>query len=172
MDCTSGKKIFRGMLWIILILIIVLSSGFSFDSEIPANDNNDNHLSDKKAISNQTATEKGHKVIVFYFHGNLRCYTCNLIEQLTKEAVKEGFGDEIKKGIIEMKVVNVQDPANNHYIKDYQLYTKSVIISDMIQGKEQKWKNLQMVWELTRKNAAFKAYVQKEVREYLEGKQS
>ena len=172
MDCTGSKRILRGMLWIILMLIVALPWGFSFGSEIPAKDNNDNHLSGKKAINNQAVTEKDHKIIVFYFHKNIRCYTCNRIEQLTKEAVEERFGDEIKKGLREVKVLNVEEPTNNHYIKDYRLYTKSVIVSDMTEGKEQRWKNLQRVWELTCKDAAFKEYVQKEVREYLEGKQS
>lgn len=172
MGCTGGKRIFREMQGIILVAIIVLSWGFSFGSDISARKKNDNHLSDKKAISDQATDEKGHKIIVFYFHGNVRCYTCNLIEKLTKEAVKEGFGDEIKKGLIEIKVVNVQDPENNHYIRDYRLYSKSVIVSDTTEGKEQRWKNLQKVWELTRKDAEFKEYVQKEVREYLTGKRS
>jgi hypothetical protein len=71
-----------------------------------------------------------------------------------------------------MKAVNVQEPRNNHFIKDYRLYTKSVIVSDILKGKEARWKNLQRVWELVRKDKAFKGYVQKEVEEYLQGKQS
>ena len=172
MDCIGSKRIFREMLWIILISIIALPWGFSFGSEISTKENNDNRVSDKKAINNQAATEKDRKIIVFYFHGTARCRTCNLIEKLTKEAVKERFGDEIRRGLIEMKVVDVQKPENNHYISDYQLYTKTVIVSDMIEGKEHRWKNLQRIWELTYKDAAFKEYVQKEVGAYLEGKQS
>jgi hypothetical protein len=172
MGCIDGNRIFRGMQGIILIAIIALSWGFSFGSELSAKENNDNHFSDKKAVSDQAMGEKNHKVIVFYFHGTVRCRTCNLIEKLTKEAVKEGFGDEVKKGLIEIKVVNVQDPKNNRYITSYRLYTKTVIVSDTIGGKEQRWKNLQRIWELTYNDTAFKEYIQKEVREYLKGKRS
>ena len=172
MGCINGKRIFKGMQGIILIAMIALSWGLSFGSEVSVKENNDNHIPDKKAVSDQATAETGHKVIVFYFHGTVRCHTCNLIEKLTREAVREGFEDEIEKGLIEMKAVNVQDPENSRYITSYRLYTKTVIVSDTIGGKEQRWKNLQRVWELTYNDAAFKKYIQKEVREYLKDKRS
>lgn len=73
---------------------------------------------------------------------------------------------------IEFKSINVDLPANSHYVKDYKLYTKSVIVSDMVQGKEQRWKNLQKVWELLHSEKEFKAYVKRETAAYLQGKHS
>ena len=172
MFCSKSNKELRGKLRLILISIIVLSWGFSLSHEISAKENNNTPTSDKKAIDNQTVAKEDQKIIVFYFHGNVRCRTCNLIEKLTKEAVKEGFVDEIKKGLIQVKVVNVQNPENSHYISNYSLYTKTVIVSDTIGGKEQRWKNLQRIWELTYDDAAFKEYIQKEIREYLKRIQS
>ena len=172
MVCSKSKKKLTGKLWLTLISIIVLSWGFYFTPEVSAKENNNIPSPDKKTIDNQAVAKEDHKIIVFYFHGNVRCRTCNLIEKLTKEAVKEGFGDEIKKGLIEVKVVNVQNPENNRYISNYQLYTKTVIVSDTIGGNEQRWKNLQRIWELTYNDKTFKEYIQKEVREYLKGIQS
>jgi hypothetical protein len=57
-------------------------------------------------------------------------------------------------------------------VKDYKLFTKSVIVADMVQGKEQRWKNLPRVWELLRNEADFKAYVKNETAAYLRGKNS
>ena len=39
-------------------------------------------------------------------------------------------------------MVNVDEPANEHFIKDYQLYSKSIVIVKMQDGKELKWENL------------------------------
>jgi thiol-disulfide isomerase/thioredoxin len=150
----------------------MLTREASWSAETSLKINADTDVSRKKVKDNQTSDNKDRKVIIFYFYGNVRCFTCKRIERLTKEAVKEEFGKEMKNGVVEIKAINVQEPSNKHFIKDYRLYTKSVIVSDLIQGKEERWKNLQRVWELVRNDEAFKRYVQKEVKEYLQGKQS
>ena len=111
-----------------------------------------------------------HVIKVYYFHTTVRCYSCNKIERLTREAVNEGFGDELARGLVRVEVLNVDEPNNKHFVIDYQLFTKSVIISDMSGNKAQRWKNLQKVWELLRDENAFKAYVQKELKKYLSEK--
>ncbi|GAB6269431.1 MAG: nitrophenyl compound nitroreductase subunit ArsF family protein [Smithella sp.] len=120
----------------------------------------------------QPPTQVTDKVIVYYFHGNYRCPSCMTIERYTRESVEVTFAKELKSGQIEFKSINVDLPANSHYVKDYKLYTKSVIISDVIQGQEQRWKNLQKVWELLRNEKDFKAYVKRETAAYLQGKHS
>jgi len=172
MDCIKNNKFAVGILCMATISFVMLTRESSWSTETSSKNSSSKYVSAKKVKNNQRYDKKDHKVIVFYFYGNVRCYTCKRIERLTKEAVKEGFGEEMKNGVVEMKAVNVQEPRNNHFIKDYRLYTKSVIVSDLKQGKEERWKNLQRVWELVRNDEAFKKYVQKEVKEYLEGKQS
>jgi len=74
----------------------------------------------------------------------------------------------VKEGKVVWRLVNLDEPANQHYIEDYQLYSKSVIVSDVRDGEEVRWKNLVKVWQLTNDKAAFISYVQEEVRDYLE----
>ncbi len=117
-------------------------------------------------------TQETDKVIVYYFHGNYRCSSCMTIERYTRESVEATFAKELKNGQIEFRSINVDLPANNHYVQDYKLFTKSVIVSDVVQGKERRWKNLQKVWELLRNEADFKAYVKNETAAYLQEKRS
>jgi len=42
-----------------------------------------------------------------------------------------------------------------------------MIISDIVNGKEKQWKNLQKVWELIHNEQAFKEYIRREVSAYL-----
>ncbi len=123
--------------------------------------------------SNAEQTDVSEQLIkVYYLHTTVRCYSCNKIERLTREAVNEAFGKEIARGLIKVEVLNVDDPENKHFIQDYQLFTKSVIVSHVSGSKEQRWKNLQKVWELLGDERAFKAYVQKEVQAYLPEKRA
>jgi hypothetical protein len=129
---------------------------------------------EKAAAASDTAVTKAtvtdaRKLVVYYFHTTFRCHSCNLIESLTKQAVEAGFGEQVKTGRVEMKVINIETPGNEHFAEDYKLYTKSVILSDLKNGKEATWKNLDKVWTLLRDQGAFIDYIQKEIKTNLQG---
>lgn len=109
------------------------------------------------------------KLVVYYLHGTFRCQSCNTIERLTKIAVETGFKEQLKNGRVEIRVINVEEKGNEHFVNDYKLYTKSVILSDLKNGKEGKWKNLDQVWTLLHDEGKFIEYIQKEVKSFLEG---
>ena len=113
-------------------------------------------------------TDRDHVVRVYYFHGNARCVSCRKIEALAGESVRAAFADEMKQGKVEWLVVNVEEPANKHFIQDYKLYTKSLVVVDLVEGTQVRWKNLERIWELLREDEAFRQYVQGEVTSYLE----
>lgn len=112
--------------------------------------------------------QKAHQVIAYYFHSTLRCTTCFTMEQFTKEAVTAGFPDELENGQLVLKIVNIDDEGNEHFVKDYQLQTKSVVIVDMKDGAQLRWKNLENIWNLVDDKKAFIQYIQDETRSYLE----
>jgi len=114
------------------------------------------------------STEVTDKVIAYYFHGNRRCGSCRKIEAYSREAIDSGFAEELKAGKLEWLVINIDKPENKHFVKDYQLYTRSLVISYTENGKQTRWKNLEKVWQLLRNKAAFMKYVQEEVHAYLE----
>jgi hypothetical protein len=118
----------------------------------------------QKSAANQPAA---HKVIAYYFHTNTRCSTCIKIEAYSKEAIEKGFPEEIKNGTLEMRVVNYEHPENRHFMQDYRLVSKSLVLVNMVNGKQTEWTNLKLVWQLTGRKDAFLNYVRKEVRNYL-----
>lgn len=108
-----------------------------------------------------------HRVIrVAYFHATARCVTCRRIEQQAHDAVEGDFAGELAAGEVVWTTVNVDEPENRHFIQDYRLYTKSVIVSELVDGREVRWKNLDQVWQLVRDQEAFSRYVVGEVRAF------
>ncbi|MBU1053166.1 MAG: hypothetical protein KKC46_04965 [Proteobacteria bacterium] len=159
----SGSLIF--CLAVILVFVVVQTACSAEDKTtkgIAESGSTEQNITDGKV--NQA---NSHKIIVYYFHGKNRCYTCKRIEKLTRETVDNYFGNEISAGLVKMEVVNVDEPKNKHFAKEYQLFTKSVIVSDIVNGKEQQWKNLQKVWELVHNEEAFKEYIRNEIKLYL-----
>lgn len=107
------------------------------------------------------------KAIAYYFHGSFRCYTCTNMEKFSREAVETNFKDAMASGKLEFKAVNVEDRGNEHFGDDYKLYTKSLIISLVKDGKEVRYKNLDKIWQLAGNKQKFIDYVTGEVNELM-----
>ncbi len=108
------------------------------------------------------------KVIAYYFHGNYRCASCTKLEKYSRDAIAMYFDKEIKQGLLSFKTVNTDLSENKHFLQDYQLYTKSLVLIAVKNNKTLKWKNLDKTWQhLNNKNDFYK-YVQTETRKFLE----
>lgn len=127
-------------------------------------------------LNTQTASSKtesinlkGSKVVVYYLHNNFRCPNCYKIENYTKEAVNQNFSKELKDGKLVFKVINFDENPNKHYVEDYQLYTKSVVLSKTKDGKQVQWKNLDKIWTLLGDKKKFQEYIKTETTNFLKG---
>jgi len=106
-------------------------------------------------------------VTTYYFHGTFRCPTCHKLEAYAKEAVESNFKDALASGKLSFRIVNVESEGNEQYVKDYQLYTKSVVLSLMKNGKEIRFKNLDKIWEYVPNKDRYENYVRDEVAAFL-----
>ena len=111
----------------------------------------------------------GNKVIAYYFHGNFRCPTCYKLEQYSKEAIDANFKAELASGKLTFKAINTDEKGNKHFVNDYQLYTKSLVISLVKDGKEVKSKNLTKIWDYVGNKQKFFDYVTSEINNFLKG---
>jgi hypothetical protein len=120
-------------------------------------------------VSSSQVAEKSRnaKVIAYYFHGTFRCSTCQTIEKYSKEAIEHYFATELKNGTLEFRPVNVEEAENRHFIQDYQLFTRSLVLSRNQDGKETKWTNLKEVWTHVGDKDKFFQYVKDEVEKFL-----
>jgi hypothetical protein len=107
------------------------------------------------------------KVVATYFYGSVRCTTCRKVESYAREAIEEGFGPQIADGIVEFRTVNVEEPQNRHYIQDYQLVTRSVVVAEEVDGAVARWVRLDQVWALVRHRPLYLNYVQDAVNGYM-----
>jgi hypothetical protein len=110
---------------------------------------------------------KGAHVVAYYLHGTMRCPTCHKLEQYSREAIETNFKDALRSGKLEYRAVNVEDKGNEHYAGDYQIYTKSLILSLVKDGKEIKWKNMDKIWEYVSNKERFIDYVKSGVADLL-----
>jgi hypothetical protein len=106
-------------------------------------------------------------VVVYYFHGNVRCPTCRKFESYSDELMRQEFSQQLEDGRLQWLLINVDEPENKHFVSDYKLYTKSIVVVKNEPGKAPQWKNLDKIWELVRDKQAFVGYVKEEINAYL-----
>ncbi len=109
------------------------------------------------------------RLIAYYFHTSFRCPTCHKLEQYSREAIETGFKDALASGKLEFRAINIEGKGNEHFVNDYQLYTKSLVISLIENGKEIKSKNLTKIWEYVGNKQKFFEYVTSEINNFLKG---
>ena len=111
--------------------------------------------------------KRSHYIQAYYLHGNKRCATCEKLERYSRSAVEEGFAEELADGRLAWSVLNMDEPEHQHFVQDYDLFAQSVVVVEVRDGDEVRWKNLLDVWELVVDQAAFERYVRDEIRAYL-----
>ena len=128
------------------------------------------------APTTETAVEEeeetaalGGQVVVYYFYFGERDVTCLKVERYTKEALERGFAEELAKGSVLWKPTDAELPQNRHLKEHYGLDAKAVLVSELREGEEARWKSLTKVWQLTGDKGLFIKYIQDEVRAYLPG---
>jgi len=109
-----------------------------------------------------------HRVLVTYFHGDVRCPTCKKLDALSREAMEQGFAKELAAGTVVFQAINIDRAENKHFIDDYQLVTKSLVVADERDGKAGRWLNLEKIWDLVGNHDAYMMYVRGTVRDLLD----
>jgi len=67
--------------------------------------------SGRTAIEVEPATTPAGKVEVLYFHLTRRCVTCQAVESVASDAVHELYAEELKKGTVTFRSLNIEDKA-------------------------------------------------------------
>ncbi|HSP44116.1 MAG TPA: nitrophenyl compound nitroreductase subunit ArsF family protein [Luteolibacter sp.] len=124
-------------------------------------------IAEKSPAAEQFPAIDGPQVVMTYFLLGKRCTTCRILEAFTKATAEQDFADELASHRLVFRVIDTEQPAHRHYLKDYQLTTKTVIISRRLDGKETEWKDMEKVWDLVDEETAFRAYLGEQIREYL-----
>lgn len=121
-----------------------------------------------KAKAGKTAEAK--TAVVYYFYNNTRCSSCKTLEAYTREAVAAKLAAGYNGWKIEFRGLNVDEEPNEHFVQDYWLNSKSVVVQKFSGEKALKWAKLDKVWQLLGDKDAFINYVADETHKLLDAK--
>jgi hypothetical protein len=120
------------------------------------------------AVFEDTPIPETARVVVYFFSTGKECTTCEQIPQYTKATLERNFAPALASGALVYRAIDVDLPQHEHYLNEYKIYTKSVVVELRDRGKLVRWENLEKVWDLVYDEAGFEAYVRDAVRAMLE----
>lgn len=107
------------------------------------------------------------KVVAYYFYSNFRCPSCLTIEKLIENTLRSEFAGELFAGLLQWNPVNIQEEGNGHFVDDFRLYSKAVVLVSEEGGRAVKWKNLEKIWVFLGREDEFERYIKQEVARFL-----
>lgn len=156
------KSIVSGLLLILAVGGIVYVVAGDKRQDRPAGHGHDHAHGAHGAPATAEAAEQAlpaDGVVVYYFHGHQRCYTCNKMEALAETTVRKQFADLLQGGRVVFKAVNMQEDANRHFAETYQLTSAAVVMVERQGGVDVSWRNLDEIWMKVRNEDEYTAYI-------------
>lgn len=108
------------------------------------------------------------ELIVYYMDMGKDCSTCLNLESYTREALDTYFAADLASGRIQWRIADLDAPENAHFVDEFGLYTKSVVLVRLEGGKQTRFDSLSRIWELVYDKDAYIAYIRDEVRAFLD----
>lgn len=89
------------------------------------------------------------------------------MEDFCKGTVERNFKSFITAKKLEFKSINIERYGNEHFVDDFQLYTRSLVIALVKNGKQVRFKNLEYIWEFAEDQDKLLGYIMGEVDAFL-----
>ena len=113
------------------------------------------------------ADEPDNYVQAYYFHATYRCKKCTTLEQYSREAIETNFKEQLGSRTLRFNEINFDEPENRHFLQDFNLTYRALVLVRYKDGKQAEFKNLAKIWQLVDNKDAFLEYVKKETEAYL-----
>ena len=106
-------------------------------------------------------------VIAYYFHRNIRCFSCLAIETNAARTIESNFKQQLADGTLMWMPVNIDQPEGQEFEKQFEMSANTLVLAKMKGGECVEYKKLEKVWELLNDYNAFSEYVTVEIKQYL-----
>lgn len=118
------------------------------------------------AAANDQTLRNG--LVIYYFHSNTRCPTCQAIESQSHDTVQADFAGQLASGEIAWKTLNYEEPATAELATKFEIQMPVVVLARTKEGQIENWSRLDKVWGLVDDKPAFRQYVREQIRGILD----
>ena len=107
---------------IYLSLIFITLSLFS-----ACNSSENKETKEQDIVTVENDSISANTILVYYFHGSIRCHTCVSVDENTHQYIKDLFPAKLDKGDIVFKSINIDENERPDLIEKYQIYGQTLL---------------------------------------------
>lgn len=82
----------------------------------------------RSIVADAVSVQQNDYVEILYFHSKQRCATCIAIEKHTKEVLQKEYADELKKGKVKFRAVDISKKENEVLADKYEVTWSSLFV--------------------------------------------
>jgi len=146
---------------VLLLAFVAVSVALAFRKITPSSSPNQSEATASNE-ANAAATPVGldaklakKQFTAVYFHAPHRCPTCRKIESFSLDALTP----EIEAGKVAWQIADYTTDANAALVDQFKVFTSTVVLVEVQDGKVVRWRNLEEVWNHTSDQANFTAFI-------------
>ena len=155
--------IFKRMITALLALLVVSSVAWAFIKEMKTPESNQTDQAAPSSENLSTAESdlvefdvpvalasdnlKPDRIQVFYFHRRIRCTGCINVEEASFDAVSVDHRADVDNGTLEGHSISFDEPGNQHYASEYDLYSQELILVEIKNGSIARSSKIADVWQ-------------------------
>lgn len=147
-ESNGSKNVWLTILRWSLLLFVIFSIVVMISNEIRISTNEINSFSDNSLVEKLNLPFQN-GVLILQFHRSQRCEFCNNMENHTRETLDAYFTIEIKTNKVAFQLVNMDLPEYGNLLKNYDLFTSTIVFIDLLEGESIRWKIFTEAWYLT-----------------------
>jgi len=108
-------------------------------------------------------------LIVYYFHRSIRCTGCVNVEEAAFEAVSEDHSDDVDRGVLEWRSIDIDEPENKHFEIEFNLFYQELLFVEMHNNSVAKFESIAKVWQHWNNKTRARNVVNELIDEWLGG---
>ena len=89
--------------------------------------NTDGKEANKQVIDTEVDVSEN-TILVYYFHGSIRCHTCISVDEDTHKYLKELFPEKMDKSEIVFKSIDIDKKESPELIEKYEIYGQTLLL--------------------------------------------
>ncbi len=126
---------------------------------------------EKAESEKQVVSTKTPEYIFYFFHVTKECGFSKRIEAMAKDCLDKKFSKQVKDGRLQWRKLNTDLKENKHFIKDYKLDGKAIVLVETASKKDakQRFKNLEEMWKHVKDELEFKKFIAAELSLFIGG---
>lgn len=105
---------------------------------------------------------------VYFFYNDIYCSTCEKLEHYALSTIQKAHPESLTLGTLQWRTLDMRTPENKHYVEDFGLYSKSIVLVAFEDGAIVRFENLEAIWDKVGDETEYRQYIQESLKTFMD----